>query len=251
MRVSTLILAAIIITLAAGNLVLYSGVVQGERAISFAQAASRGVNDGAQQSATPPARSGAATAAQRAEADDGGALPGRFVPTQGRQHTSSGYPLPNHVPFCPAGGVIESCYASNPPTSGMHLPVQASVQLDGNHRIRIPPDPGVYDFPVPRESIPHLEEHAGVYVGYQCQSDACATTVERLKGLVDQENSLGARVVMSPDLDLPGDTLGLAAWTRVDAFLVVDDSDDRVRRFIKAHSCRFDPEKFCPDTPVN
>ena len=54
---------------------------------------------------------------------------------------------------------------------------------------------------------------------------------------------------MSPDPDLDDDTIGLAAWTRVDVFSAADYTDDRVRAFIKAHSCRFDPELFCARRP--
>ena len=66
-----------------------------------------------------------------------------------------------------------------------------------------------------------------------------------------QEVSLGARVVLSPDDDLDGNTIAAAAWTRVDSFDASDYSDDRVRSFIKAHSCRFDPERFCKSAPIN
>ena len=129
--------------------------------------------------------------------------------------------------------------------------MQRNILLEDGNRLNIPPEPDVYDFAIPRESIPHLEEHAGVYVGYNCASDACDGAVERLTDLVSQELSLGARVVMSPDPDLDDDTIGLAAWTRVDNFTADEYTDERVRTFIKAHSCRFDPELFCPQTPVN
>jgi hypothetical protein len=191
----------------------------------------------------------AATAAQKAEQDDSDSLPGRFVATQGRQHLGT-YPLDHHVPFCREGRIANDCYASNPPTSGWHLPVQGTVLLEDGNRLKIPPDPGVYDFQIPREAIPHIEEHAGVYIGYNCSSDGCAKAAERLKNLVTQEISLGGRIVLSPDPDLDDDTIGMAAWTRVDNLDASDYSDERVRAFIKAHSCRFDPELFCPTRPT-
>lgn len=186
-------------------------------------------------------------AALKAEADDSAALPGRFVPNQGRQHVRFG----QSVPFCDPGVVTNVCYASNPPTSGLHLPVARNIVLDDGNRVSIPPDPGIYDFPIPREAIPHLQEHAGVYLGYACASDACAAAVEDVRRLVLQELSLGARVVMSPDPDLAPDTIAVASWTRVDVVASSSYSDERVRDFIKAHSCRFDPEGFCRRTPVN
>jgi len=226
---------------------VYTGIVHGEDGIDLRTTTPRGANATPGAVATP---SPAQKASLIAESDDSSRLPGRFVPTQGRKHTSA-YPLDNRVEFCPEHRTSDDCYASNPPTSGLHLPVQGPVLLADGHAIKIPPDPGVYGFAIPREAIPHIEEHAGLYVGYRCTSDACATTIERLKSLVTQELSLGARVVMSPDPDLDNDTIGIAGWTRVDNFASSDYTDARVRAFIKAHSCRFDPELFCKATPVN
>lgn len=253
MRISKLLFPALILALLLTNLVLYGGVFRGEHAVSSANktiAFPSGASGETGTTATPAPKSAAELAAEQAESDDSERLPGRFVPSQGRQHTQA-YPLSHRIPFCAPDEVSNDCYASNPPTSGLHLPVQGTVLLEGGNRLRIPPDPGIYDFVVPREAIPHLEEHAGVYLGYRCESDGCRTTVERVKDLVDQEVSLGARIVMSPDPDLDPDTIALASWTRVDSFDAAEYSDDRVRGFIKAHSCRFDPEQFCKDTPIN
>jgi hypothetical protein len=198
------------------------------------------------------ASGGSATlsASQRAELDDSSALPGRFVPSQGRQHTRAPYPNNERVAFCDADGISNGCYASNPPSSGTHLPVQQARLPDGG-LLKLPPDPGVYASVIPREAIPHIEEHAGVYAGYNCAGNACQVAVDRMTDIVSQEISLGARVVMSPDPDLDEDTLALASWTRVDSFAAADYSDERTRAFIKAHSCRFDPERMCPPPAIN
>jgi hypothetical protein len=119
------------------------------------------------------------------------------------------------------------------------------VDLGDGNVIDLPPPPGIYRFVIPREAIPHIQEHAGVYLGYNCVRDACDDAVERAERLVDQLTTLGARVVMSPDPDLEDDTIALASWTRVDSFDAGDYSDERVSEFIDAHSCRFDPEGFC------
>jgi len=234
---SEVLLIIVVATLLALNMLLYAGryagVIVGEHAINGRNAAAS-----------------SATAATRAEQDASDALPGRFVASQGRNHTLP-YPVKPGVPFCAPNAIASDCYASNPPSSGLHLPVEPLVPLPDGHRLKIPPDPGVYDFAIPREAIPHIEEHAGVYVGYNCAADDCRATVERLKNVVTQEVSLGARVVLSPDPDLDPDSIGIAAWTRVDDFPASDYTDARVRKFIKAHSCRFDPETFCPTTPVN
>ena len=239
------VLCVLIAATIAVIIAVYSGIVKGEDGIDLRTTLPRAAG-----TASVPTPSAAQSASLRAEADDSMKLPGRFVPTQGRKHTTT-YPLDKRIEFCPEHITSEDCYASNPPTSGMHLPVQQNVVLPGGHRINIPPNPGVYGFAIPREAIPHIEEHAGVYVGYSCASESCAKTIERVKDLVAQEISLGARVVLSPDDDLGSDTIGIAAWTRVDSFASSDYTDDRVRAFIKAHSCRFDPELFCKQTPVN
>lgn len=200
-------------------------------------------------SATPitiPTGSAGSTAAQRAETDDSDALPGRFVPTQGRNHLRTAFSTAQHVDYCPEHRVSGDCYASNPPTSGLHLNVQRNVRLEDGYVINIPPDPDVYAVSIPRESIPHLEEHVGVYVGYRCEGgDACPAAVESARRVVDDALSRGKRVVMSPDPDLEGDTLAAASWTRVDVFAAGEYSDGRLQRFIDAHSCRFDPEQLC------
>ena len=239
----------LILAMAIVNVAVYAHVVKGEDAIDFRDVPASG---SPRLFTTPSANVTPSKAADRAELDDRESLPGKFVATQGRAHTSGGYPLSRRIPFCGDNPVSIRCYASNPPTSGTHLGVQRGVLLEDGNRIDIPAAAAVYDFPIPRESIPHIEEHAGVYIGYNCNNNTqCDRTAERLKDLATQEISLGARVVLSPDPDLEDDTIGLAAWTRVDAFPASDYSDDRVRAFIKAHSCRFDPEDFCKDTPVN
>ncbi len=189
-------------------------------------------------------------AAARAEQDESDDLPGRFVATQGRQHTGT-WPLDAsaRIPFCREDEIADTCYASNPPTSGLHVPVARNVLVDGAN-LNLPPEPGIYAVEIPREAIPHLQEHAGVYVGYNCGSAACAAAAAQMRTLVKQELSLGARVIMSPDSDLAEDTIGLASWTRFDTFDAEKYTDARVRSFIKAHSCRFDPEGFCAQRPA-
>lgn len=244
-------LGDVVLTILVGLLILadvalYSGVIVRDRAVDFRVSPAPRLNPVA--TPTPP-RGASIRPDQAAERDTSPDLPGRFVPTQGRIHLNP-YPLNASVPFCDPGAVRAGCYASDPPTSSLHLPVQSLVVLPGGERLRIPPDPGVYDFAVPREAIPHIEEHAGVYVGYNCESGGCERAVARLKDIVEQELSLGARVVLSPDPDLAPGSIALAAWTRVDDFPASEYDDARARSFIKAHSCRFDPERFCPLRPL-
>lgn len=222
------------------DLAIYGGVVQGEDAVRFGQ-----VGELSDSQRTGDLRN----AADEAELDDSDDLPGRFVPSQGRMHTDT-FPLADRVPFC-TGDASEDCYASNPPTSGLHLPVTRDADLGGGNVVTLPPDPGVYEFEIPREAIPHLQEHAGLFLGYRCGGPTCDAIIERTRALVEEEISLGARVVMAPSSDLAEDTMALASWTRIDTFSLEEFDEARVREFIKAHSCRFDPEGFCPETALN
>jgi hypothetical protein len=141
------------------------------------------------------------------------------------------------------------CYLSNPPSSGPHLGVSRGVQV-GGYVINVPPDPNVYphDLDIPRDSIPHLLEHAGVYVGWNCADgdDACMEVIEELEGLVNNRiDNHDDRVVMAWDSDIPEGQIGLAGWTRVDRFHYEEYERSRADDFIRVHSCRFDPERFC------
>ena len=124
-------------------------------------------------------------------------------------------PTPNATATPP-----QNCYASNPPSSGRHLNVQKNVDLgNGVVLAQIPPNPAVYphDIVFPRESIPHILEHAGVYVGWNCKDDdqACLDAIQKVEDLandrIDNHNDL---VRMARDTDLPFGVLGLASWTR-------------------------------------
>jgi hypothetical protein len=143
------------------------------------------------------------------------------------------------------------CYNSNPPSSGEHLNVAANVEIaPGIILPRIPPDPNVYpaDVIVPREAIPHILEHAGVFVGYHCTdgNEACLAIVADLEDLVNSRiDNNDNRVVMANSPDLPENSVGASSWTRVLNMSVEEWDEDLMEDFIGTHSCRFDPEGFC------
>jgi hypothetical protein len=193
-------------------------------------------------------------------------LPGTAVPTQGRGHFNYTFdPARDPTPFCdgvawsgdPTGAPAvltdpppEGCYNSNPPTSGEHLGVQRNVEVKPGATINIPPDPDVYppDIKIPREAIPHILEHAGIYVAYNCAEGdaACEDVVEQLIDLTnDRIDNHDDRVVLARDTDLVPGTIAIVSWTRIDSFRNADFTVDRVEEFIEAHACRFDPEGFC------
>jgi hypothetical protein len=101
---------------------------------------------------------------------------------------------------------------------------------------------------IPREAIPHILEHAGVYIGYNCADGdtACEEIIRQLEGIVnDRLDAHDDRVVMARDTDLPPDAIGMSSWTRVDVFQYRKMTEERIVDFIDTHSCRFDPEGFC------
>ncbi len=160
---------------------------------------------------------------------------------------SSGTADANATPTVPTG-----CHLSNPPSSGQHLNVQHNVDVGNGVLVNIPPDPDVYpdDVEIPRDGIAHIEEHAGVFIGWNCADgdQACTGVVDQLKSVVnDRIDNHSDRAVMAHDLDLPLGTIGLASWTRVLDFATTDwdANKSKASDFIGTNSCRFDPEGFC------
>jgi hypothetical protein len=161
--------------------------------------------------------------------------------------TSTAAGTPNTTPTIPS-----DCYLSNPPTSGKHIGVLRGVDVGGGNIINIPPDPDVYpdDVEIPRDAIAHIQEHSGVFVGWNCKSGdtACTDAAQKLKDLVNSRiDNHDDRVVMAHDNDLPEGTFGLASWTRV-LNVPASDWDNQkslIEKFISVNACRFDPEGFC------
>ncbi len=193
------------------------------------------------------------SASDLAELDDSPGLPGRFVASQGSGHYDGRVFEVLPLPYCegvPWSGIDDpvtlntpvpltpispggpsayyrgpmsdgrDCYTSNPPSSGRHAGAEQNVDFGGGLIAHAPPVPGVYPDEVyfPRAVLPHILEHAGVFVGYHCvDADvACEEIVQRLADVVTQRiDAFADRVVMARDTDLPVGEIGLAAWTRV------------------------------------
>jgi hypothetical protein len=225
-------------------------------------------------------------AATEAEQNSDPSLPGEWFPSQGRSHTAAFNLERPPIPFCegvdyagaddatPEGSVTpeasptstptpastaqpgasptrtQECYESNPPSSGPHLPAQRAVNIGGGVIVDIPAPPDVYpdDVTFPRDAIPHILEHAGVYIGYNCADGdaACQEAVDDLKDLAnDRIDNHDDRVTMARDPDLNEGEIALASWTRVMRFDYQDYDRAEAERFIGTHSCRFDPEGLC------
>ena len=177
------------------------------------------------------------------------AISGAGTPASTPIALATSEPAPTHEEA--TAEVPTECYASNPPSSGEHLNGQANVEVaDGIILPSIPPDPNVYpeDVLVPREAIPHILEHAGVFVGYNCEdgNQECRDIVQELTDLVNSRiDNNDDRVVMANDPDLPENSIGLSSWTRVLNMPISEWDKGEVEDFIGTHSCRYDPEEFC------
>ncbi len=221
------------------------------------------------------------TGPDKVEADTSSSVPGTYVQSQGRGHYAGGYtPSRPPTPFCAgvawSGGdtsaapsatpavtatvtpgrpgmtptVPTNCYNSNPPSSGKHLNVQNNVDIGGGNVIKIPPDPDVYPagVEIPRDSIAHILEHAGVFLGYNCASNdlECDSVVQDITQLAtDRLQNGGDRIVMAHDSDLVPGTIGMSSWTRAYVFKYQAYDAKEVQRFMDKNSCRYDPEGFC------
>ena len=168
-------------------------------------------------------------------------------------------PRPRPAPARRAHGTIDTtptvpsnCYNSNPPSSGKHLNVQRNVDVGGGIIMNIPADPDVYpdDVEMPRDAIPHILEHAGVFVGWNCaerrhrlhrRRPEAQGPRQRPHRQQRQPRRHGARqrparghhrhVVVDARAQLPVPATGTA--------------EGLVENFIGTNSCRFDPEGFC------
>ena len=171
-------------------------------------------------------------------------------PTRTANATSASSGTPSAGTPTATPTVRADCFLSNPPTSGQHLGSQRSAEVAPGVFVEIPPQNLVLpdDVELPRDAIPHVLEHAGVFIGWHCGEgdQACLDVVQQLRDLTeDRIENHDNRVVMGIDSDLPLGEIGIASWTRVLNVKASEIDMDEVRRFISTHSCRYDPEGFC------
>ncbi len=125
--------------------------------------------------------------------------PGTLIPTQGNQHIAT--ESTQHIP-----------YATDPPTSGPHLPYLAPW--------------GVHTTPIARELQVHNLEDGGVLVQYTCE---CPDLVAKLRAIVQRYDR---QVILAPYPGMKG-RIVLTAWQRIDQFDEFDEA--RIVRFVGAY----------------
>jgi hypothetical protein len=123
------------------------------------------------------------------------------TPDEGADHLAPGQAVPE--------------YATRPAASGPH----AGAPL--------PPDPAVYEQPVPEPQAIHNLEHGYVLIHYREEGEGSlpAEVVSELADLAEDE----AKVIMAPYPDLEqGRSLALVGWTKLQQCPRVTDPDDAI-----------------------
>lgn len=140
-------------------------------------------------------------------------LPGQFFDNQGQEHLAAGQTY---------------LYKSDPPTSGPHAPA--------------PVDWGIYDTPIPKETLVHNLEHGGSLILYNCPG-GCPADIEQLEQFAERYLDEGRKVVFAPH---PGmeHKIALVAWTYLDGFDELDPL--RIFQFMQADLGAQAPEAEIP-----
>jgi len=140
-------------------------------------------------------------------------LPGQFFDNQGQEHL--------------AAGQTYDLYNSDPPTSGPHAPA--------------PVDWGIYDTPIPAETLVHNLEHGGSLILYNCPG-GCPDDVKQLEQFAERYLDDGRKVVLAPyPLKYK---FALVAWTYLDGFDELDPN--RIFQFMEADLGSKAPEAEIP-----
>jgi hypothetical protein len=182
------------------------------------------------------------------EADEDPTLPGKFIDLQaiygGNWGNRDGVNTAAHV----RAAIDYSVQGELPPAGGPHWGAAGGCAPDPNlAALFCGPVPwGVYDEAFPAESVVHNMEHAGVVIWHNTSDDSVLAQLQALANLYLDE---GWYIVMMPYSAMESDTIALTAWARRDNFSTQDYSDNRVRDFIEALECRFDPEDLCGSDP--
>ena len=140
-------------------------------------------------------------------------LPGQTFEDQGQEHLAPGQTFDS--------------YNSDPPTSGPHAPA--------------PVDWGIYDTPIPKETLLHNLEHGGSLILYDC-TGGCPDLVRQLTSSAESYMAGGRKVILAPYPGMSG-TIALVAWRYLDTFDELDA--ERIIQFMEA-----DPASDAPEAEV-
>jgi len=199
---------------------------------------------------TRPAKSNF-DAAARMEADPGVGLPGTYVNLpkiyDGSYSNSSGNNTASHV-------TRDVDYAhdcakndptvcnSNPPAGGPHWGSGTCPENPADApQYCGPVGWGIYRSPWPAASLVHSMEHGGLIIWYNTTNKQ---VIDDLETIAESELKGQKLLVLTPYTGMEPDTVAITAWTRTDKFPVSQFSKERVRKFIEAFKCRFNPENL-------
>ncbi|OGO50225.1 MAG: hypothetical protein A2148_04330 [Chloroflexi bacterium RBG_16_68_14] len=131
---------------------------------------------------------------------------------------------------------------STPPTGGPHWGSSACPDDPEDAPPFCGPAPwGVFRKPWDAETLVHNMEHGGVVLWYNTTDQQI---IDELEQLIGDRLDNGELLVMAPYSETEEETIALTAWARIDKFSVNEYSQDRVKKFIDAFRCRFNPESM-------
>jgi hypothetical protein len=183
--------------------------------------------------------------AQAAETDASPDLPGDFVNLPEIYSDDSGPASYGGSPPTAPHVTREVGYEEEqglPPTGGPHWGSgPCSTDLASSTAFCGPVPVGFYPQEAwDAESLVHNMEHTGVVVWYNTIDQEI---VDDLREFAEDNRS--RFLVVSPFPEMEEETVAITAWSRR-LIMSVDDYDrDKLKDFLDAHECRFDPEGFC------
>jgi hypothetical protein len=175
--------------------------------------------------------------ARAVEADVGPSLPGEHVDLP----AIYGGPYPDTAPHVQED--VDYSQQGLPPVGGPHWGSGACGEDPSAAAAFCGPAPwGIYREPWQPETLIHNMEHAGVVVWYNTDDEA---TIDALEAFAVAQLQAGRMLVLAPYPEMAGDSVAITVWSRRDVMSVDDLDMGRLREFIDALYCRFDPESFC------
>lgn len=192
-------------------------------------------------------------AAARTEADPGVGLPGVYVNLpkvyDGFYGNNDGNNTNAHVTR--DVDYVHDCAKndptvcnSNPPAGGPHWGQGACPDDPATAPLYCGPVPwGIYRTPWPVASVVHNMEHGGMVIWYNTKNQQ---VIDQLESLVKSEfkGSQQQLMVLTPDPGMDSESVAITAWARIDKMPVSQFSTDRIKTFINAFKCRFNPENL-------
>lgn len=127
-----------------------------------------------------------------------------------------------------------------PPAGGPHWSGACTDDPESSPAICGPAPFGIYRTPWQAETLIHNMEHGGTVIWYDTTDQAFIDELEEF--VKDNSDKL---LVLAPFPDMEDESVAITVWARRDKFPVSEYSLNRIKEFMDAFYCKFDPEDFC------